>query len=63
MSYKYGMRSRPFGVGCQPSGHEKYEDSNKKETGYWGFIYYPEPLPESEVKKYELVQLTGWSSE
>ena len=55
--YKYGMKYRPLGIGCQPSGHVKYIQLNKKETGYFGFVFYDKPLKTQDVKKYELKKL------
>ena len=55
--YKYGMRLRPFGIGCQPLGHVKYEDSEKRTTGLHGFIYYDRELTMQEVNRFELINL------
>lgn len=52
--YKYGMRLRPFSIGCQPSNVLYYEEANKSETGYWNYIYYDRELSQEEVDKYEL---------
>lgn len=55
--YKYGMRSRGYSIGCQPSGVVYFEDADKRETGYWSFIFYDRILTDEEVKKYELTPI------
>ena len=52
--YKYGMKSRGYSIGCQPSGVKKFEDVDKWKTGYWSFIYYDEPLDDNLLDKYDL---------
>lgn len=56
MMYKYGMRLRPFSIGCQPKkGFEAvYEDITGK---YWNIILYNRKLEDKEVKEYELYYL------
>lgn len=50
--YKYGMRLRPYGIGCQPSGVVKREDDT---TGkYWDIIYYEKELSEDDASHYSL---------
>lgn len=34
MLYKYGLRTRGVSIGTQPSDFIKYEDVDKKTTGY-----------------------------
>ena len=52
MKYVYGMRLRPFSIGCQPSGvAEVSEDSSGR---YWNILYYKRKLTESEIDAYEL---------
>lgn len=52
--FKYGMRLRGIGIGCQPGGIKYWEDTDKTETGYWSYVYYDRQLTKEEVKKYEL---------
>ena len=52
--YKYGMRLRPVGVGCQPSRFRKYEDVNKNQTGYWSYVWYMYKLTDEQLKQYEM---------
>ena len=52
------MRLRPMGIGCQPDGFIKYEDLDKRSTGFWGELTYAEKLTADQVKKYELVEVT-----
>lgn len=37
MLYKYGLKHRGVSIGIQPQGFIKYEDVDKKETGYWSY--------------------------
>ena len=48
------MRCRPFGIGCQPEGYEKHEESDKEKSGYWSYVWYPEKLPKEEEFNYDL---------
>lgn len=52
--YKYGMRLRPAGIGCQPKGFIDIEDVNKNETGYWSIVEYDRKLTEEETKHYSM---------
>lgn len=52
--YKYGMRLRPAGIGCQPNGFIDIEDVNKNETGYWSIVEYDRKLTEEETKHYSM---------
>ena len=54
MTYKYGMRLRPIGLGCQPSRWCKYTILNKEETGYWSFVWYKFKLTDEELKQYDM---------
>lgn len=54
---KYGMKFRGCSFGCQPSGFIKYEDTDKKQTGYYSILYYDRELTEEEIKKYELKKI------
>lgn len=57
MMYKYGMRLRPFGIGCQPMDgyvdREPYEGF-KYSDKYWDVIVYNRELSEKEMEDYEL---------
>ena len=60
--FKYGMKLRPFSIGCQPmEGLMKVEEDS---TGkYWNILYYADPLNDHEQDGYELVYLgekTEW---
>lgn len=52
--YKYGMRLREFGVGCQPKGHKDFAYCDKSSTGYWSFVWYDRKLSESELENFNL---------
>jgi len=58
-NWKYGMKNRPFGIGCQPSGFILYKEADKRATGYYGFLYYVEQLTPAQVQQYELVDLNN----
>ena len=51
--FMYGMRLRPFSIGCQPmNGLIRVEEDN---TGkYWNILYYAFPLNDHEQDGYEL---------
>lgn len=51
--FKYGMKLRPFSIGCQPmEGLMKVEEDS---TGkYWNILYYADPLNDHEQDGYEL---------
>lgn len=50
--YLYGMRLRPFGMGCQPKGVEEVrEDPSGK---YWNILVYKRELSADEIYNYEL---------
>ena len=60
--YKYGMRLRPFDIGCQPMDgylareqHEGYKHSDK----YWDVLVYDRPLTDKELMDYDLDDLNG----
>lgn len=57
MMYKYGMRLRPFGIGCQPMDgyicREPYEGFKHSDM-YWDVIIYNRELSEKEMEDYEL---------
>lgn len=52
--YKYGMRLRPAGIGCQPKGFIDIEDVNKNETGYWSIVEYDRKLTTEEMNHYSM---------
>lgn len=52
--YKYGMRLRGISPGCQPQGVKKFEDVDKRTTGYWSYIYYDEKLTDEQIYRYDL---------
>ncbi len=54
MTYKYGMRLRPLGIGCQPGRWCKYTILNKEKTGYWCYVWYKFKLTDEELKQYEM---------
>lgn len=54
MTYKYGMRLRPIGLGCQPGRWCKFEDSDKAQTGYWTYVWYKFKLTDEELKQYDM---------
>lgn len=61
-AYRYGMQFRPFAMGMCPRGFipdpsliPKYGKPDwQNPTSRFGFLDYPEPLPQGEVKCYEL---------
>lgn len=57
MIYQYKMKSRPFGIGCQPSGHIEYEEKNKSVDGCWGIVSYTRKLTAEEIYSYELEEI------
>ena len=49
--YKYGMRLRPFSIGCQPmDGLVEIMIDNR----YWNILIYDRKLTDQEVSDYEL---------
>ena len=57
MRYLYGMRLRPFGIGCQPSdGLIGCEDGQicDESKDYWDVISYTRKLTKDEEAQYEL---------
>ena len=56
MEYRYGMRLRGFGPGCQPGQNLiRREDSMTKK--YYDIIVYGRQLSESECEQYSLDDL------
>lgn len=54
--YKYGMRCRPYSIGCQPMQNliEAQEDPTQK---YWNILLYSEPLSPEQIAHYSLTDL------
>ena len=50
----YGMKLRPFSIGCQPNGWTRVEDGK---DGYWNILVYPSRLSDKDIEDYELVYL------
>lgn len=51
--YRYGMRLRPFSIGCQPmEGLKRCEDDPKGK--YWDVLIYNRELSDNELAEYEL---------
>ena len=51
--FKYGMRLRPFSIGCQPmAGLLKVEEDLTRR--YWDILYYAYPLNDHEQDGYGL---------
>ena len=51
--FMYGMRLRPFSIGCQPmDGLIRVEDD--KTGKYWNILFYSNPLNDHEQDEYEL---------
>ena len=56
MIYKYGMRCRPYSIGCQPM--ENLIDILDDQTGrYWNILEYSTPLNPEQIKHYSLDDL------
>lgn len=53
--WKYGMRNRPYSIGCQPKG--VYRVENDPNGNYWDIIVYEHPLQSKDVADYELDEL------
>ena len=55
--YVYGMRLRPFSIGCQPKeGFVERRDSSTAWYGseYWDYIVYDRKLSDAEIWHYSL---------
>ena len=52
--YKYGMRLREFGIGCQPNGFKNFKHCSKGLAGYWSYVWYSEKLSEKELSQYSM---------
>lgn len=51
--YHYGMRLRPFGIGCQPMDGFVGRTDDVSER-YWDIIIYDRELTEKEMFDYDL---------
>lgn len=59
MNYKYGMRSRPFSIGCQPKeGLVEVLESDETRR-YHNVLIYDRRLSDEELYKFELEVLTN----
>lgn len=47
----YGMRLRPYSIGCQPKGVIEVRDGGKR---YWNIIAYKNKLPLKDELYYDL---------
>lgn len=62
VTFYYGMRLRPFSIGCQPEDgilglfpQERLDAYNKEhDTDYWDIIVYNHPLTDAETNQYDL---------
>lgn len=54
--FKYGMKYRPYSIGCQPMENliEATEDASGK---YYNILLYSEPLTPEEIKSYQLIDM------
>ena len=48
------MRSRPFGLGCQPKGHVNYVEADRQRDGYHGTVTYDRRLSKEDVVSFDL---------
>lgn len=54
--YRYGMKYRPFSIGCQPL--ENLIEAQEDPAGvYWNILLYSEPLTPEQIKSYQLTDL------
>lgn len=53
--YKYGMRMRGCGVGCQPKGFVEILDDTS--GTYYDIVVYDRPLTQKELDDYEMDDL------
>lgn len=57
MSHYYGMMERGCSIGAQPKGFEEFWDVDRKSTGFYSILAYPNPLNVDEVEFYMLKYL------
>lgn len=65
--FAYGMRFRPIGPGCQPSGWAKSKEFDLRtrlKTGeeVHAILWYDHELTDKEVRDYELVRIASVDS-
>lgn len=54
--YKYGMRCRPYSIGCQPM--QNLIEAQEDPAGvYWNILLYSEPLSPEQIAHYSLTDL------
>lgn len=53
MYYYYGMKLRPYGIGCQPKGMELLIDCERG-ARYWSIIYSTKMLSKEQCEAYDL---------
>lgn len=51
--YRYGMRIRGYGIGCQPM-HDLYAYKDDITGNYWSILLYHKKLSDKEVRDYQL---------
>lgn len=56
LTYKYGMRLRPYGIGCQPKDGFVCVDEGGTADGYayHNFVYYISKLDSATASGYDL---------
>lgn len=54
--YKYGMKYRPFSIGCQPL-ENLIEAQEDPEHNYYNILLYSEPLTPEQIRSYQLTDL------
>ena len=54
---KYGMKHRPFSIGCQPKGAVDVEQCDKTKDGYYDIVVYERELTQEELAIFELIEL------
>jgi len=55
--FYYGMKYRPFGIGCQPKGFIEVMDV-ESDKPFYNILAYDRELTATEVLGYELSQIT-----
>ncbi len=56
-NFEYGMKIRPFSIGCQPNGAIDVKEANKAQTGFYDIVVYDRELSDEEISKFELVRI------
>lgn len=61
MFYTYGMRLRPFDIGCQPMDGLVNIEDGKTINGkyYWNFLTYNRELSNDEVSSFDLEKMNN----